>query len=129
MPLPPLLPDFPSPLAAVTVIFRGLLTFCFDSTRCEVGVLNNLAFEPGQEHNLVFRKWVNSPAGPCQGPTVYTTPTSSFELRVNGALPGADGLFIIGRNPFERAGSGNLDNDFRWMIDFEKDIHPYSHEP
>jgi hypothetical protein len=46
--------------------------------------------------------------------------------RVNGAAPQADGIFIIGTNPFNRtAATGNHAQDFRWMIDIENDIHPF----
>lgn len=123
MPLPPLLPAFPVLPVSVTVVFRGLLTFCFDGTRYEVGVLNDDATGPG--HDLLFRKWIKPVGGPCTTPTPYDTPATSFELRVNKAEPSVDRIYIIGNSTFSRTTpAGNHPNDFRWMIDFDLELHP-----
>ncbi len=74
MPLPPMIPDFPATPSAVTVVFRGLLTFCFDQKNlCEVGVINE--FEAKMEHNLVFRKWEKKDgACPAEPKKIYDKP-------------------------------------------------------
>jgi len=119
MPLPPMIQLLPP--SAVTVVFRGLLTFCFNGgTSCEVGVLNE--FFTGQEHDFLFRKWIKSPQCPRE-PKIFNKPVNTFELRVNKPLPGFDGVFFFGQNPFVRTGASNHRNDFRWMIDFESDLY------
>jgi hypothetical protein len=123
MPLPPLA-DFPTAPVAVTVVFRGLLTFCFDGKNlCEVGVFKS--FPTGHEHNLVFRKWEKKDGKcPAEPAMVYAMPTSKFELVVNKPLPAVDGVFIKGKDPFDRLKSTSDPQDFRWMVDFEKDLYP-----
>lgn len=123
MSLPPMLSNFPPSPPSVTVIFRGLLTFCFDGgNACEVGVVND--FETGQEHELVFRKWVRSTLPRCPpGSTLYPKPTNSFELRINNPLPSVNEVYIIGKDPFNRLSAATHSNDFRWMIDFESELY------
>jgi hypothetical protein len=122
MSLPPVISGFPDLPVSVTVVFRGLLTLCFQGAKsCEVGVLKE--FFAGQEHDLVFRKWIKSPDCPSGPDLSYPRPSSSFELRVNNPHPSADGVFIIGGATFDRTGAGNHPNDFRWMIDFESDLY------
>ncbi len=54
----------------------------------------------------------------------YTTsPKTSFELVVNKPHPDADGVFRIGKDPFERPKETNHPQDLRWMIDFERDLY------
>ena len=124
---PPRKSAFPTAPVSVTVVFRGLLTFCFDgATGCEAGVLQTDPFFPGQEHDLTFRKWTKAmgrcPSDPDPLP-IYPKPLSSFELRVNGSIPEVNGVFVLERDPFIRVGTGNHPNDFRWMIDFESDLY------
>ena len=133
MPLPTRLSDFPALPLAVTVVFRGLLTFCFDGpNNCEVGVLNINTIEPTQPHDLAFRKWIKTgvPTPVCpanaEPARVYPTPANTFELRVNGPHPSVNGVFFIGGNSFNRAAINNHPQDLRWMIDFEStDIHNF----
>jgi hypothetical protein len=104
-----------------------LLTFCFDGKNlCEIGVFKDSP--AGHEHSLVFRKWekVNGVC-PKEPTKEYKTPTKDFELVVNKPHPDADGVFIKGRDPFDRLKPASDPEDFRWMIDFDRELYPLAH--
>jgi hypothetical protein len=123
---------FPSKAPSVTILFRGLLTFCFDGKKqCEVGIYNE-SQDPkptlGQPHALDIEAWRKP--GCVDDPGPLPPPKTSFAIHVDkpDTSVGVDGVYVFEQNPdqpFDRSSSSNDDKDFRWVLDFEgPDFYP-----
>ncbi|HVG19299.1 MAG TPA: hypothetical protein VNI02_09605 [Blastocatellia bacterium] len=127
------------PNPTVTVIFHGLQCFYFDGKEkpCMVGLHNRTHGAQGthpHRHDLtisVLKETGGTAQPPVMPPHNFHSPKNAGEIdiHVSGEMDFLDGVYVYEKGGFIRpdppddAGNANDTRDWRWVIDFERDVY------
>jgi hypothetical protein len=125
---------FPAAEPTVKLVFHGLLNFFFDGKRgCEIGIPNitqGLPQPHPHPHEFNISVWTTALGGVC-----LPSPLLNFQIKNTKDIGGVkidvhnpdefDGVYVYGnpKGSFVRPNPQNDPRDWRWVVDFERDVY------